>query len=221
MSHSHVNGSASETSPLLATSQSSSKANSLDETSQDSHDDSGIDVTGADNGLALGRKIAITIGLGILVFLQATNMSMLTTIQSSIADDLDAYEEASWFTSAFLVGMSSFAPLMGRLSTVFSPRRTIFFSTVLFAVGALLTAFANNFAHFIVGRAIAGVGGSGVFTVAIILVIQLSSPKQRGLVVGVLNSGYTVGVSVGAIAAGALLPAIGWVCRISGDVIIC
>lgn len=213
----HANGSASERSPLLADSRSNSKPTSSNGSLESSQESSNDQDTVVEDGIGAGRKIAITVGLGILVFLQATNMSMLTTIQSSIADDLDAYEEASWFTSAFLVGMSSFAPVMGRLSTVFSPRRTIFFSTVLFALGALLTSLANHFAYFIVGRAIAGVGGSGVFTVAIILVIQLSSPKQRGLVVGMLNSGYTVGVSVGAIAAGALLPVVGWVRRPSTD----
>jgi hypothetical protein len=30
-------------------------------------------------------------------------MSMMTTAQSSIAADLDAFAEASWFTSAYMV----------------------------------------------------------------------------------------------------------------------
>lgn len=36
-------------------------------------------------------------------FLIATNMSMMTTVQSYIAADLDAFAEATWFTSAYMV----------------------------------------------------------------------------------------------------------------------
>lgn len=34
---------------------------------------------------------------------EASNMSGITTTQSTIAEDLDAFSEASWFTSAYLV----------------------------------------------------------------------------------------------------------------------
>lgn len=63
----------------------------------------------------------ITISLGILIFLQgqytysqdfvisltvlysACNISLLTTTSSTIAAELDAFSEVSWFTSAYLV----------------------------------------------------------------------------------------------------------------------
>jgi hypothetical protein len=35
----------------------------------------------------------------------AANFSLMTTIQSSIAVDLDAFQNASWFTSTYLVGL--------------------------------------------------------------------------------------------------------------------
>ena len=38
--------------------------------------------------------------------LTATNISMMTTAQSAIAVDLDAFDQATWFTSAYLVGHS-------------------------------------------------------------------------------------------------------------------
>lgn len=53
---------------------------------------------------------------------KACNMSGMTMAQSVIADELDAYEDASWFTSSFLIAMSSCAPLAGRLASIFSPR---------------------------------------------------------------------------------------------------
>lgn len=142
--------------------------------------------------------------------MQSTNISILTTTQSAIAADLDAFEKTSWFTSAYLIAMSALGPLNGKLAAVFTPRITMFASTVLLAIGTIVSGLANDFAGFIVGRVFTGVGAAGIFTVSIIIVLELTSAKQRGLAIGLLNTGFTIGVAVGATAAGALLPSVGW-----------
>jgi MFS family permease len=156
------------------------------------------------------RAIFSAIALGSLIFLQSTNISILTTTQSAIAGDLDAFEKTSWFTSAYLIAMSALGPLNGKLAAVFTPRITIFASTVLLAIGVITSGLANDFTGFIIGRVFTGVGASGIFTVSIIIVLELTSAKQRGLAIGLLNTGFTIGVAVGATAAGALLPVVGW-----------
>ena len=156
------------------------------------------------------RTVFSALALGGLIFLQSTNISILTTTQSAIAGDLDAFEKTSWFTSAYLIAMSALGPLNGKLAAVFTPRLTIFASTVLLAIGTIISGLSNDFTGFIAGRVFTGVGASGIFTISIIIVLELTSAKQRGLAIGLLNSGFTVGVAVGATAAGALLPVVGW-----------
>lgn len=123
---------------------------------------------------------------------------------------MDAFEKATWLTSSYLIAMSSLAPLMGRLSQVFSPRLCMFFSTILITTGTAITGLSTSFKMFLVGRALTGAGGGGILIVASIIVIQMTSPKRRGLYIGLVNSGMTVGVSLGAVIAGALEPKIGW-----------
>lgn len=106
--------------------------------------------------------------------------------------------------------MSSTSPLNGKLSQIFSPRVSIFVSSIILALGALITSLANDFTGFVIGRIVTGVGAAGVFTVSIIIVLELSSAKRRGIFMGLLNSGYTVGVAAGATLAGGLLPVLGW-----------
>ncbi|WPH00117.1 Hypothetical protein R9X50_00294000 [Acrodontium crateriforme] len=160
--------------------------------------------------LSKGRTAVCTIALAFLILLQATNISMLTTIQSRIAAELDAFENTSWFTSAYLIAMAALSPLNGKLSSVFSPRICVFVSTLILAVGAIVTSAANTFEVFITGRAITGVGASGIYIVSMILALEITGPKGRGLAIGLLNSGYTIGVAIGATLAGALLPLTGW-----------
>ncbi|TVY47930.1 Efflux pump [Lachnellula occidentalis] len=160
----------------------------------------------------VGRRRGLLICLSVwaLIFLQASNMSGITTTQSKIAEDLDAFSEASWFTSAYLIAMSSCSPLAARLAQTFSPRNCIFVASLLFSIGGLVTSQARDLTIFLVGRAISGIGGAGIMTISFILVLELSGKKRRGLFIGLVNSGFTTGVSLGAVIAGALVNGMGW-----------
>lgn len=184
--------------------------NASQEADLDRNDNRESDHTEANQSITLLRGALCTLALGFLVFLQATNISMLTTTQSAIASELDAFEKTTWFTSAYLISMSSLSPLNGKLATLFGPRICIFVSTIVLALGSLVAGVANTFGAFVFGRCVTGVGASGVFTISIIIVLELTGSERRGLAIGVLNSGYTFGVAMGATAAGALLPHVGW-----------
>ncbi|KAF2751402.1 MFS multidrug transporter-like protein [Sporormia fimetaria CBS 119925] len=199
-----------EHTPLLRATSTSTVASTASKKSQPLLDDG--EAASGDTPVTISRARGIVIGISmaVLVLIQAANFSILTTTQTAIAADLDAFEYVSWLTSSYLIAMSSLAPLMGRLSQVFSGRLCLFWSTVVISLGTLLTAMSDTFAMFIVGRVVTGVGAAGVMVVASIIVIQMASAKRRGLFLGFINSGITVGVSLGAVIAGALAPLIGW-----------
>ncbi|KAL1865714.1 hypothetical protein Daus18300_007090 [Diaporthe australafricana] len=156
------------------------------------------------------RAACICFSMWALMFMQACNMSGMTMVQSAIAEELEAYELVTWFTSAYMISVASSAPLAGRLATIFSPGLMILTSGFFFAVGAVVTSQAGSFAVFTLGRVLIGIGGGGVMTLSLILVLQLTSRKRRGLFVGMVNFGFTIGVSFGAVVFGALLPVLGW-----------
>ena len=107
--------------------------------------------------------------------------------------------------------MSSTSPLLGRFCKIFSPRICMFVASLVFTVGTVISALAPNFAGFLAGRAIAGIGGAGIVVCSIILVLHIAPEEKRGIVLGLVNTGFTVGVSLGAVVAGALVSSIGWV----------
>jgi predicted MFS family arabinose efflux permease len=101
-------------------------------------------------------------------------------------------------------------PLVGRLCQIFSSRNYLFASIIIQCVGLLVTSVAPTLWTFLVGRVFTGIGSAAVTPVALILVTELTSKRRRGLFIGLVNTGYTIGVSCGAIIAGALEPAVGW-----------
>lgn len=110
--------------------------------------------------------------------------------------------------------MSSTSPLTAKFASIFSPRKCLFYSSVLFAVGGIVTSLARNLSFFLLGRVITGLAGSGIISVSFILVLELTSQEKRGINIGLLNTGFTTGVSFGAVIFGALLEPMGWVSRI-------
>lgn len=160
--------------------------------------------------LTPGRAYAIVFSMWALIFLQASNMSGMTMAQSAVAADLNAYEHAMWFTSTYLISSASFAPLIGRLATVFAASHLIAVSGLCFAAGAVVTAYAQTLRVFLIGRVIVGIGGAGIMTLSLIVVLQFTSKRRRGLFVGLVNAGFTIGLSSGAVVYGALLSAMGW-----------
>ena len=101
-------------------------------------------------------------------------------------------------------------PLVGRLCEIFSSRNYLFASTIIQCIGLLVTSLSPTLWMFLIGRVITGIGSAASTPVAIILVTELTSKRRRGLFIGLVNTGYTVGVSCGAILAGALEPIVGW-----------
>jgi MFS family permease len=121
------------------------------------------------------------------------------------------FEDPDFETDCSKIAMSSITPLSGRLAAIFSPRLYVICSSFLLALGLFITAAAPTLAVFLLGRAVTGVGSGGLMTAAIILVLDLASPKRRGLCIGLINAGYTTGVASGAVLAGLLTPIVGWV----------
>lgn len=102
------------------------------------------------------------------------------------------------------------SPLYGRFSQIFLPKYIVLVASILFTIGALVASQAGSLGVFLVGRALQGIGAAGILTLSIILVIDLTGKKYRGLFIGLANSAVTTGVSLGAVIGGALAWTAGW-----------
>ncbi|KAL2874356.1 hypothetical protein SGCOL_010437 [Colletotrichum sp. CLE4] len=206
---------ATETTTLLNSETSSrtlhngSPARSGSRQNRDSDEDNDDD-DGPKQSISKTRAAVLMLSTWILIFLQASNTSGMTMTQSIVAEDLNAYSHAMWFTSSYLISMASLAPLFGRLATIFSPRILVLWLGGFFGLGGVVTSQAPSFWVFIAGRILTGMGGAGIMTLSVILVLELVGKKRRGVFVGLVNAGFTIGLSFGAVVYGALLPVIGW-----------
>src|SRR5262249_12197397 len=70
--------------------------------------------------------------------------------------------------------------------------------------------FAPNFTIFLILRALFGIGMGGEWGVGASLAMESAPPRLRGILSGILQSGYSIGYLLAAVAARFLLPVSGW-----------
>jgi len=83
-------------------------------------------------------------------------------------------------------------------------------NVIYFSFIELLCGFSPNYTFFLVMRALFGIGMGGEWGVGASLTMEAAPVRWRGILSGILQSGYSIGYLLAALAARFLLPAWGW-----------
>jgi MFS family permease len=87
---------------------------------------------------------------------------IIATAIPQISDDFNSITDIGWYGSAYLVTTCAFQLLYGKLYSFFSIKGNLLFAIFIFEAGSAVSGAAPTSVVFIVGRAIAGVGGAGI-----------------------------------------------------------
>jgi SHS family lactate transporter-like MFS transporter len=118
-------------------------------------------------------------------------------------------KEIVWSISIALAMRPVGALIFGALADRFGRRRPLIACVLYFSAITLLSAFAPNYAVFVVLRALYGIGMGGYWGVGASLAVE-SAPRRRGMISGLMQSGYPLGYLLAAVAMESILPHLGW-----------
>ena len=82
-------------------------------------------------------------------------------------------------TELTLLPSAAMQPLVGKLYTQFSLKWTFILFFAIFELGSLICGVAPSSKALIVGRAVAGLGVSGVFAGALTIIAAALAPEKR------------------------------------------
>jgi len=102
------------------------------------------------------------------------------------------------------------AVVFGLLADRYGRRKPLMANVVFFSIVELLCGFAPNYAVFFFLRTIYGIGMGGEWGVGASLAMESAPAKYRGVLSGIVQSGYPIGYLLAAVAARFILPAWGW-----------
>ena len=109
---------------------------------------------------------------------------------------------AEWVIVTYVLVITSLLMTFGRLGDLISTKRLYVLGFVVFTMGALASGLSPTFGWLLAGRALQGLGGAMMFSVAAAIVTRAFPPSERGLALGInavfIYAGLTVGPLVGA-----------------------
>jgi MFS family permease len=87
--------------------------------------------------------------------------------------------------TAYILTSTVAAPLYGKLGDLYGRRNTVVVSVGLFLVGSALCGLATSVEFLIFACALQGLGGGGLFVLALSVIGDVNPPRDRGKVQGV------------------------------------
>ena len=160
--------------------------------------------------------LLVLVGLMAGMFLSALDQSVVGTAMRTISDDLKGLELQAWVTTAYLITSTIATPIYGKLGDIFGRRRLFLIAISIFVFGSLLSAFAGTMYQLAAFRAVQGLGAGGLFALAITILSDIASPRERaryqGYILAVFATSSVLGPVIGGLFAGAgqILGIAGW-----------
>ena len=158
-----------------------------------------------------GLKLALVMStVTMAAFLILLDSAIIATAIPKITTDFRSIPDIGWYASAYLLANCSLQPLSGKLYTHFSSKYTFLTFLAVFELGSLLCGVSRSSDMLIVGRAVAGMGGSGLINGALTIIAASVPLKKRPALLGGLMSVAQLGTVLGPLIGGALTQYLTW-----------
>lgn len=172
---------------------------------EDSSNNNGIDPKLEVKGRQIRglRWLVICVALYISCILYGLDTTIAADVQASVIKQFGHVEQLTWVGAGFPLGSVCVILPLGNLYNIFNIKWIFFTTVVLFEVGSALCGAAPNMSALIVGRVIAGAGGSGIYLGSLNYFLAMTTPEERGLYMALIGSCWGIGAILGPVIGGA------------------
>jgi MFS family permease len=150
------------------------------------------------------------IALCLSVFCFSLDSVIIATAIPRITDEFHSLDDVGWYASAYLLGGCASQLIYGKLYTFYNMKWVYLIALLIFEFGSLICAVAPNSASLIVGRAIAGLGGVGIFSGALLIISKTVPLHLRPIYTSLIGAIYGIASIVAPLIGGALTDKSTW-----------
>jgi EmrB/QacA subfamily drug resistance transporter len=112
--------------------------------------------------------------------------------------------------TAYLLTSTASTPLWGKISDLYGRKKIFQMAIVIFLVGSMLCGLAQDMPQLIAFRALQGIGGGGLMSIALAIIGDVIPPRERGRYQGYFGAVFGVSSVAGPLLGGWLTDAISW-----------
>ena len=150
------------------------------------------------------------IGLMSGMLLAALDQSIVGTALPRITSELGGLDKLSWVVTAYLLTATAGTALWGKLSDIYGRRLVFQIAISIFLIGSLLCGAAQDIVQLIVFRGIQGIGGGGLFAIALAVIGDIVPPRERGRYGGYFGAVFGISSIAGPLLGGFFTDGPGW-----------
>src|SRR5580693_8488965 len=133
--------------------------------------------------------------------LDAVDFFVVIFLVDTLAANFHVEKKAVVWTISIALAMRPVGALIfGALADRFGRRRPLMACVLYFSAITALSALAPNYATFAFLRALYGIGMGGYWGVGASLAVESAPLRHRGLISGLMQSGYPLGYLLAAVA---------------------
>ena len=131
----------------------------------------------------------------------------MPTLQTTFGVSMAVIE---WIAMAYMLTLTIFLPLFGRLADMFGRSKLYSIGFVVFSVGSLLCGMSTTAVFMIASRVIQAVGAGLLQANSVALITHAFPAKERGKAIGIQGAVQAISMSVGPFVGGILIATVGW-----------
>ena len=156
------------------------------------------------------RLILIMAGVMLGLFMAALDQTIVSTAMPRIVAELGGLEHFTWITSSYLVASTTAVPVVGGLTDIYGRKKFYIVGLSTFLSGSILAGQSQTMEQLIAIRALQGVGGGVLMTLAFITVGDLFSASDRGKYQGIVAGVFGLSSVVGPTLGGFITESLSW-----------
>jgi EmrB/QacA subfamily drug resistance transporter len=160
--------------------------------------------------LSHNQILVVLVGVMSGMFLAALDQSIVGTALPRITSELGGLDKLSWVVTAYLLTSTAMTPLWGKISDLYGRRLIFQVSISIFLLGSLLSGLSQNIVELIGFRALQGIGGGGLFSIALAIIGDVIPPRERGRYQGYFGAVFGVSSVAGPLLGGWFTDGPGW-----------
>jgi EmrB/QacA subfamily drug resistance transporter len=161
-------------------------------------------------GLSQREKMEILFAVMLGLFLGALDQTIVGPALPTIVTQLSGNDYYVWAITIYLLTSTISVPFWGKGSDIFGRKPIFMLGIVIFLIGSALSGLSQNMAMLILFRGIQGIGAGSLFPVALAIIGDMFTPKERGKYQGLFGAVFGIAFVAGPLIGGWLTENLSW-----------
>lgn len=149
-------------------------------------------------------------GVALCILLSALDQTIVVPAVPKMAAELHGGQVLAWIVTAYLLTGTAATPIYSKLADIYGSRRLMQTAVILFVLASLGCALAGTLPELLVLRAIQGIGGAGLITIAQTAMAGVIPPRERGRYQIYMSGMWGIASLGGPVLGGALTDLWSW-----------